>query len=129
MIAMPQRTYFVVVMPRQQHRLFSHAEFDLTALLHLAAQLRQIPCSCDLSQRPRSGSLNWTIVLSFEDGVEWLFRSPRTYYSCLDSTTAGLLIASEAATLKYIRLNSFIPVPDVFHYRSVCHSGLVGNLY
>lgn len=39
-----------------------------------------IPNDRDLSQTPASGSLNWAITISFEDGVDWIFRSPRTYY-------------------------------------------------
>ena len=96
--------------------VFQHARFNLQAVLQLAKQLRNIPCSCDLSQKPKSGSHNWAILLSFNDGVEWLFRSPRTSYG-VDEDIAGILLASEAATLKYVRMNSSIPVPDVFYYR------------
>ncbi|KAF2191286.1 hypothetical protein K469DRAFT_720275 [Zopfia rhizophila CBS 207.26] len=70
-----------------------------------------------MSQKPKSGSLNWAIILSFDDGVEWVFRSPRTHYG-LDEETAGVLLASEAATLKYIRKHSSIPVPEVYSYSS-----------
>lgn len=97
--------------------VFQHARFNLQAVLQLAERLRNVPCSCDSSQTPRSGSCNWAIVLSFMDGVEWLFRSPRTSYG-IDEDIAGSLLASEAATLKYVRKNSSIPVPDVYYYRS-----------
>ena len=30
---------------------------------------------------------------------------------------AGELLASEVATMKYIKMNSSIPVPDIFDYR------------
>ncbi len=50
--------------------------------------------------------------------MEWIFRSPRTYY-CLPPETAGELLESEVATMKYIKLNCSIPVPDVFDYRLV----------
>lgn len=100
----------------QDASIFHHAKFDLQALLRLAARLRNRPCTCDLSQEPLSGSLNWVINLVFDDEVQWIFRSPRTYYS-LDEETVGKLLASEAATLKFIRKNSSIPVPEVFFYR------------
>jgi hypothetical protein len=98
--------------------IFLYAKFDLSALLSLAGKLRDIPCSCDLSQHPKSGSLNWAIFLSFEDGVEWVFRSPRESHDISPQTIAELL-ESEVATMKYIKLklNSSIPVPDVFDYR------------
>lgn len=102
----------------QDGNVFLHAKFNLHALLRLAERLRKRACSCNLSQKPKSGSLNWAIVLSFDDGVEWIFRSPRTCYG-IRNDIAGLLLASEAATLKFIKKNSSIPVPDVFYYRFV----------
>ena len=96
--------------------MFFYAKFDLSALLHLAGQLRDTPCSCDVSKRPESGALNWAIAILFEDGVEWIFRSPRTCHDISPETTARLL-ESEVATMKYVKLNSSIPVPEVFDYR------------
>ena len=66
-----------------------------------------------------SGSLNWVIFLSFKDSVEWVFRSPRTGMGDLSLEVAGELLESEVATMKYIKSNTFIPVPDVFDYRLV----------
>ncbi|KAI9733947.1 MAG: hypothetical protein M1834_002603 [Cirrosporium novae-zelandiae] len=103
---------------QQSHaEVFMHAQFNVHALIKLATRLRDRPCICDLSQKPSNGCLNWAIVISFDDGVEWLFRSPRKYYA-LNMDTAGALISNEAATLKYIRMNSTIPVPEVFEYSS-----------
>lgn len=96
-----------------------HSKFNLPALLEHASQLRNVPCSCDLTQRPLSGSLNWAVFLSFEDGVEWVFRSPTTGEDDISLEVAGELLASEVATMKYIKMNSSIPVPDIFDYRSV----------
>jgi hypothetical protein len=96
-----------------------HSKFNLPALLERASQLRNVPCSCDLSQRPISGSLNWAIFLSFKDSVEWVFRSPTIGKDDLSLEFAGELLESEVATMKYIKLNSTIPVPDVFDYRLV----------
>jgi len=98
--------------------VFFYATFDLSALLHLAGQLRNIPCSCDSSKQPESGSLNWAIFLPFEDGVEWVFLSPRKCHDISPDTTAKLL-ESKVATMKYIKQNSSIPVPEVFDYRYV----------
>ncbi|TVY40200.1 hypothetical protein LOCC1_G006692 [Lachnellula occidentalis] len=95
--------------------VFSYAKFNLSALLHLAGQLRGTLCSCDEFQRPESGALNWAIVLWFEDGVEWIFRSPQRCHDISPETTARLL-ESEVATMKYVKLNSSIPVPQVFDH-------------
>jgi hypothetical protein len=100
-------------------RVLWHEKFNLAALLDRASWLRNVPCSCDLPKRPSSGSLNWVIYLIFKDGVEWIFRSPRSgdYELSLEDTRE--LLESEVATLKYLKLKSSIPVPDVFDYRLV----------
>ncbi len=92
-------------MPSQCERAtaFQYAEFNAPALCRLVSNLRGGQrCSCDTSQVPACGSFDWTILISFYDGVEWVLRS---------------LLASEAATLMYIRANSTIAVPEVFAYR------------
>jgi len=61
-------------------KVLTHAKFNVSALLDLGKRIRRKACTCDLSQTPASGSLNWAITISFEDGVDWIFRSPRTYY-------------------------------------------------
>jgi hypothetical protein len=98
--------------------VFFYATFNLSALLHLTGQLRNIPCSCDSSKQPESGNMNWAIFLSFEDGVDWVFLSPRKSHDISPETTAKWL-ESKVATMKYIKLNSSIPIPEVFEYRYV----------
>lgn len=59
------------------YEIFRYANFDVQPLCHLASELRQGKnCSCDMNQLPAGGSFNWAIFLSFDDGVEWGFRSP-----------------------------------------------------
>lgn len=101
---------------RRKANIFFHADFNLSNLLRLAERLRGQPCTCSDSQIPKAGALNWAIFLEFDDGVEWVFRAPCSSYAASQGVT-GLLLASEAATLKYIREHTSIPVPDVFHYR------------
>ena len=97
-------------------KVFAHAKFNVLALLDLGKRIRRKACNCDLSQTPASGSLNWAVIISFDDGLQWIFRSPRTHYG-IDTEIAGSLIVSEAATLKYIRRNSSIPVPEILAFR------------
>ncbi|KAH7127330.1 hypothetical protein EDB81DRAFT_907510 [Dactylonectria macrodidyma] len=83
--------------------IFAHADFHLDALLSLAAKLREgCSCNADVSQRPKAGSLNWAIFITFDDGVEWVFRPPRSRMSPLvTSESASKMVISEAVTLKY----------------------------
>ena len=65
-----------------------------------------------------AGSLNWAIVIVFEDGVECIFRSPRSgRHGIVNEKSASKMLASEVVTLKYIRSHSSIPAPEVFAYR------------
>ena len=98
--------------------VFQYAEFNAPALCRLVSKLRGGQCCfCDTSQVPACGSFKWTILISFGDGVEWVLRSPRGDGAMKSEETNHLLLASEAATLMYIRANSKIPVPEVFAYR------------
>ncbi|KAL4987617.1 kinase-like domain-containing protein [Aspergillus falconensis] len=103
-------------MGARDKRLFTYADFNLDALCRQASTLRQgVPCTCDLDQRPASGSFNWAIFVFFEDGSRWVMRSPhaRTFMPMEMGTK---LLASEVATLQYLNLHSDIPVPKVYDH-------------
>ncbi|KAG2017080.1 hypothetical protein GB937_005677 [Aspergillus fischeri] len=86
---------------QQKARIYAYAKFDIAALLLVARNIRMKACSCDELQCPKSGSLNWVIFLTFEDRVEWVFRSPRKAYR-LQKNFASQVLASEVATLNYL---------------------------
>ncbi|KAE8396791.1 kinase-like domain-containing protein [Aspergillus pseudonomiae] len=96
--------------------IFTYADFDLEALCRRASALREgVSCVCDPDQRPCSGSFNWAIFISFEDGMRWVFRSPHTR-EFMPMELGMKLLASEAATLRYLRAHSDVPVPEVYDY-------------
>lgn len=98
--------------------VFLCAKFDVDALCNLATRLRNgTACSCGLYQHPAGGSFNWTVSILFEDDAEWIFRSPREGYPFSTSELNAKLLASEAATLKYLKINTEILVPEVYAYR------------
>lgn len=99
-----------------EDRVFCYRSFNLHALLSRATELRKVQCSCDRSTEPASGSLNWAVFIRFEDGVEWVFVSPRLDTRISPETTAKM-IQSKVATMKFIKLNSSIPVPEVYDCR------------
>lgn len=104
--------------PATRPKIFAYAKFNLDALLSLATRLRGRPCSADPSTRPKTGSLNWVIFITFDDGIEWAFRSPRNGPSAiLTEESASKLLVSEASTLNYLRANSSVPVPEVYSFR------------
>lgn len=61
-----------------------------------------------------SGSMNWAITLAFDDGTEWIFRSPlpRAY----PGDTAAVIIASEVATIQCIAERTTVPVPAILAF-------------
>ncbi|KAI1064025.1 hypothetical protein LB506_005725 [Fusarium annulatum] len=98
-------------------KIYYFTKFNLPALLSLAEQRRGQPCTCDITQMPKCGSLNWVIFLCFQDGVEWVFRSPKSDSDSFYSVdTASKILVSEASTLLYLQANTSIPVPQVFSY-------------
>lgn len=103
-------------MAKTKQNVFTYVDFDLQAACRQASTLRQgIPCTCNPDQRPASGSFNWAIFISFEDGLRWVFRSPHSR-SLMQPTRSMKLLASEAAILRYLRAHSDIPVPEVCDY-------------
>jgi hypothetical protein len=110
-----QETITMPISP--QPNIFRYAKFNLEALLSLAKDLRGCPCTCDPFTAPKAGSMNWVIFITFEDGVQWVFRSPRYDTLMVTDETASQLLISEASTLKYLETHCSIPVPKVFLYR------------
>ncbi|MCJ1264992.1 hypothetical protein MMC22_004867 [Lobaria immixta] len=103
------------------YNVFGHTKFSVFSLLYLAEELRGVSCGCDSNQHPTLDGFCWTIKIIFVDGVEWLFRSPYKYPDDEREKTVLNLLESEVATLRYIRNNSSIPVPEVYH---TCYTAL-----
>ncbi|CVK88378.1 uncharacterized protein FMAN_04945 [Fusarium mangiferae] len=114
--------------PPSRPRISRWAKFNLEALLLLAEKLRGRSCTCDESQGPKSGSLNWVIFITFDDGVQWVFRSPRYDTHMFSDETASKILISEASTLKYLETHCQIPVPKVYSY-SGTHENDIGIPY
>lgn len=56
--------------PATRPKIYAYANFNLDALLSLAIRLRGLLCSADPSTRPKTGSLNWVVFITFDDGIE-----------------------------------------------------------
>lgn len=67
--------------------------------------------------------MNWVIFVTFDDGVDWVFRSPDIAMShMMSEESACKMLVSDAATLKYLRAHTSVPVPEVYSYRYVLTS-------
>lgn len=101
-------------------KIYYFASFNLEALLSLSEQLRGRKCTCDVTTMPKCGSLNWVIFVTFDDGIEWVFRSPMAVRNNIYSDeTSSKIVDSEASTLVYLKAHTSIPVPEVYSYRQV----------
>ncbi|KAI6779100.1 uncharacterized protein J7T54_007555 [Emericellopsis cladophorae] len=85
------------------------------------------PCTTDVSKRPKAGSLNWVIFITFDDGIEWVFRSPRRSMSIKKESHYKMTI-SETSTLKYFGKHRSVPVPEVYSF-SGSHDNEIGVPY
>nr|RBR02773.1 hypothetical protein FVER53263_03729 [Fusarium verticillioides] len=95
-------------------KVFAYATFGLDALISLASKLRGQSYTVDTTTRPKTGRV---IFVTFEDGVEWVFRPPRSGLSAIiTEESVSKLLIGEAVTLKYLRTLGSIPVPEVFPF-------------
>ncbi|KAJ3487425.1 hypothetical protein NLG97_g6414 [Lecanicillium saksenae] len=95
-------------------KVFKYARFDLDALLSLAAQIRGQPCCCDVTRAPKAGSMNCVMFISFEDGLDRVFRSPKTgAHAIMSDESARKMLLSEVATLRFLRRRTAVPGPEV----------------
>ncbi|KAJ3472034.1 hypothetical protein NLG97_g11346 [Lecanicillium saksenae] len=93
--------------------------FDLDAVIKLARSKReQQSIGCRAEGKPLCGSFNRVVMLRFEDGARWVFRTPRRERTGqnLPGPLLSRLIASEAATLNFLASHSAVPVPKVIDY-------------
>lgn len=99
-------------------KIYYFADFNLNALLSLSEKLRGQPCTCEEDEMPKCGSLNWVIFVTFDHGIEWVFRSPMAHRNHFYSDeTASKIVESEAATLMYLKAHTSVLVPEVYAYR------------
>ncbi|KAF4439335.1 Altered inheritance of mitochondria protein-like protein [Fusarium austroafricanum] len=72
--------------------------------------------------------MNWVVFIAFDDGVQWVFRSPRYDTLMFAGETAAKILISEASTLKYLETHCSVPVPKVYSY-SGNHKNDIGVPY
>ncbi|KAK6518934.1 hypothetical protein TWF281_003626 [Arthrobotrys megalospora] len=79
------------------------------ALLLLAQSLRGKTAS--LGQKT-SAALDYTVEITFEDGVSWLARLPKPWRSSHPNES----MYSQISAWRYLKKNTSIPVPEVYHF-------------
>ena len=93
---------------RQSIQTIHHEDLSLRTLAPLHG--------CSVSPEPLNGSYNLVYLVTFEDGVQWIFKIPANgYYTCFDRSAAEAL-TSEALTMRLIKQTTTIPLPTVYHF-------------
>jgi hypothetical protein len=85
-------------------------------LITFASSVRGTPCT--LSEKYSLGHFNLVRRLTFSDGVNWVvrLRLPElpSVFGSREAMKAADCMSIEVATMNYLRLNTDIPVPEVF---------------
>ena len=89
-------------------------------LLNVASRARGQPYrSCHVSNNlSGAGSFNFTVPISFEDGIEWIAKCPRGKVFAEFPEIRKLKLESEVATLQLLKQRTTIPVPEIFAWNS-----------
>ena len=93
---------------------------NLEALSNLATSLREGQ-ECRISDQFTFGTENLVREIVFDDGVLWIARFSFAFVS-------PQLIESEVVTMRFVKQNTKIPVPDVYAYDG-CHDNSLGGQY
>lgn len=72
--------------------------------------------TCHLVSPPMCGSFNLVHILQFSDGIKWVLRIPCAGHDGHFAVENMRLLRSEAMTMRFIRGNTSIPVPEVFGF-------------
>ncbi|EWC45895.1 hypothetical protein DRE_04902 [Drechslerella stenobrocha 248] len=88
------------------------------ALVQLARALRD-DTTATISQKC-SGSLDYTMQITFEDGVSWLAKIPKPWRS----SHVNQSIYTQISAWRYLKRHTRIPVPEVYHF---AYEGDPGN--
>lgn len=76
----------------------------------------RIPCNVCLV--PLVGAFHILFPLDFVDGSRWILKVPETGYPDRFDDTAARALESEALTMQLLRLDTEIPVPEVFDFNA-----------
>lgn len=99
------------------------AQVDLQGLRSIASSLRD-GMNCTISDKYTCGAYNLVYEIVFEDGISWIARlrsaSPVQVISqefVFESPTYKQhIMESEIVTMKYVRMHTTIPVPEIYAF-------------
>ncbi|PFH45300.1 hypothetical protein AMATHDRAFT_44171 [Amanita thiersii Skay4041] len=90
----------------------------LEKLVNIASHIRSVPstdCTIDI-EKPLYGSFNLVYVITFSDATKWIARIPIHGVKESWSDRAAASMESQALTMRFIKQNTTIPIPEIIHY-------------
>lgn len=84
---------------------------------------RNVDLSCEIESQYMAGSFNILIPINFRDGVQWLLKVPANGGPRWNEQSSRAL-ASEVFTMKYIRQNTSMPVPEIYGHDSTANNSI-----
>lgn len=82
----------------------------------LATKGIDVDFDCDVQKEPLWGAFHILFLIVFVDGAKWLLKIPAAGHSDRFDTAAARSLTSEALTMRYLRCETTIPLPEVYHF-------------
>lgn len=82
------------------------------------------PLDCTLLPTPLFGSHHILFQLKFSDGITWLLKVPANGYPGAFDETSAHSLNSEAMTMRLLKRETTIPVPEIYHFSSSINNSL-----
>ena len=79
---------------------------------------------CKVTKTPYFGSCHAIFPLKFEDGSRWVLKIPANGVPDEWTEMAGQRLRTEALTMRFLRRETTIPVPEVFAFDPTCSNKL-----
>ena len=122
--------------PTVARRHYSQRLVDWVALCDVARKHRGV--NCDLDTRVKFGGVHMVVLLTFEDGQQWIARVRMPRLSMTPDGSVQICepwteidqqwMKSEIDTMRYLREHSNIPIPELFVF-DVTEQNAVGAPY
>ncbi|KAK2872136.1 hypothetical protein FQN49_002527 [Arthroderma sp. PD_2] len=79
---------------------------------------------CHTLPQPLFGSHHILFQLEFNDGVRWLLKVPANGYPNAFDEMSALSLRSEALTMRLLKRETAVQVPEVYHFEDSCNNKL-----
>ena len=80
------------------------------------AKEKGVVLHCSIQKEPLWGAFHVLFIITFTDDVKWLLKIPATGYPDRFDAAAARSLTSEALTMRYLKRETTMPLPEVYHF-------------